>query len=151
MDEVLLDDPNDSEFLGFGPNEVEPRSGPIISTNNSSSKKKDKKGKKPSKSSTSTTAKSNKNSNEPKQSTSSAPQVKECSSFEKMINSLTDDEIMQLRNVFGFEDNYANEEDFQSLFGDSLENMPNLHIEVTEDSDQELATSSKVANTRKKS
>ena len=68
-----------------------------------------------------------------------------------MIDSLTDDEIMQLRNVLGFEDNYANEEDFQSLFGDSLENMPNLHIEVTEDSDQELATASKVANTRKKS
>ena len=149
-DEVLLDDPNDSEFSCFGPDEVEPRSGPIISTNNSLSKKKDKKGKKPSKSSTSTTAKSNKNSNEPKQSTS-APQVKECSSFEKMIDSLTDDEIMQLRNVLGFEDNYANEEDFQSLFGDSLENMPNLHIEVTEDSDQELATASKVANTRKKS
>ena len=150
-DEVLLDDPNDSEFSGFGPDEVEPRSGPIISANNSSSKKKDKKGKKPSKSSTSTTAKSNKNSNEPKQSTSSAPQVKERSSFEKMIDSLTDDEIMQLRNVLGFEDNYANEEDFQSLFGDSLENMPNLHIEVTEESDQELATASKVANTRKKS
>ena len=45
-----------------------------------------------------------------------------------MIDSLTDDETMQLRNVLGFEDNYANEEDFQSLFGDSLENMPNLHI-----------------------
>ena len=58
-DEVLLDDPNDSEFSGFGPDEVERHSGPIISTNNSSSKKKDKKGKKPSKSSTSTTAKSN--------------------------------------------------------------------------------------------
>lgn len=146
-DEVLLQDPNDSEFSGFGPEELEPRSG----SNNSSKKKENKKGKKPSKTSSSATAKNTKSSNEPRPSTSSAEQVKERSSFEKMIDSLTDSEIMQLRSILGFDDSYANDEDFQYLFGDSLENMPNLHIEVTEESDGELASAPKVTSTSKKS
>ena len=68
-----------------------------------------------------------------------------------MIDSLTDNEIMQLRSILGFDDSYANEEDFQNLFGDSLENMPNLHIEVTEDSDGELASAPKATSTSNKS
>ena len=66
-DKVLLMDPNDSEFSGFGPEDVELRSGsnasnsaPVlsnISTNDNISNKKEKRGKKAVKSSTSVTAK----------------------------------------------------------------------------------------------
>lgn len=124
-DEVLLDDPNDSEFSGFGPADLGPRV----------SKKKDKKGKKPlNKSSTSSTAK-NTNVNEPKPS-SLAPAAQDNDSFD--IEKLSEDDIEKLRQLLGFGCN--EEENIQSIFGDSLPNLPNLHIELTEDSEGQLAS-----------
>lgn len=47
--------------------------------------------------------------------------------------------MIQLRNILGFNQDYDEEENIHNLFGDGLENMPNLHTEITEDSDEEQA------------
>lgn len=48
------------------------------------------------------------------------------------LDNLSDSDIMKLKELLGFQDSYlpAEEEDLPYLFGDSLENLPNMHIEV---------------------
>lgn len=157
-DEVLLDDPNDSEFSGFGPTDLEPRSGPSTSK---STNVKNKKGKQPAKASSSVTAKSSSKTSQNKPSTSSAGQssVGQSSiggqhkdrSFSELIDSLTDDEIMKLRSVLGVDAYYADDEDIENVFGDSLKNLPNIHVELTEESDEEQRSAPRRSNIGKKS
>ena len=139
-DEVLLNDPNDSEFSGFGPEDVEPRSG-------SSATKKQKEAKLKKANKTGHVSKKGKSS-QPKASTSSAPQT-QCEanspSFDQLLAGLTDSEIEKLRQMFGFEE-YNEEENLNFLFGDDL---PNLHIEVSEDPDNELSTAKKAPKSKK--
>ena len=48
------------------------------------------------------------------------------------LDNLSDSDISKLKELLGFQDPYlpAEEEDLPYLFGDSLENLPNMHIEV---------------------
>ena len=127
-DEVLLNDI-------FGPKDVEPRSGSSVTK-----KQKEAKLKKANK--TGHVSKKGKSS-QPKGSTSSAPQT-QCEanspSFDQLLAGLTDQEIEKLRQMFGFEEN------LNFLFGDDL---PNLHIEVSEDPDNELSTAKKAPKSKK--
>lgn len=90
------------------------------------------------KNSKSLTAKtSSKTKNSQKASTSStAPPAKQ---NEKLfdLDSLTDSDIEKLRELLGFPDPYCEEENINYLFGDSLENLPNLHIEFSPESSDE--------------
>lgn len=128
---LQITDPNDSDFSGFDPVDIPVENVPV---------QKEKKGKKPktTKTSTSSTAKtSSKTKNSQKASTSStAPPANQ---NEKLLDldSLTDSDIEKLRELLGFPDPYNEEENLNYLFGDSLENLPNLHIELSPDSDEE--------------
>lgn len=48
------------------------------------------------------------------------------------LDNLSDSDISKLKELLGFQDPFlpAEEEDLPYLFGDSLENLPNMHIEV---------------------
>lgn len=48
------------------------------------------------------------------------------------LDNLSDSDIAKLRELLGFQESFlpAEEEDLPFLFGDSLENLPNMHIEV---------------------
>ena len=133
-DEILLNDPHSSEFSKFGPEDVEPRSCSSVTK-----KQKEAKLKKANK--TGHASKKGKSS-QPKVSTSSAPQT-QCEinspSFDQLLAGLTDQEIERLRQIFWFEE-YNEEENLNFLFGDDL---PYLHIQVSEDPDNELSTAKK--------
>ena len=56
---------------------------------------------------------------------------------------------MKLREALGFEHfSYAEDEDIESVFGDSLNNLPNLHIEL-EHSDEEQNSAPKTSKYKK--
>lgn len=142
MDEVLLSDPNDSEFSGFGLDDLEPRSGSVTVKS-----KKDKKGKQPAKASQSVTAKTSKSSknNKSKMPTMSAEQPPTSDqqtgrSFTELIDSLSEGEIIKLRTALGIASyDYADDEDIENVFGDSLANLPNLHVQVTESDEEQVS------------
>lgn len=142
-DEVLqITDPNDSDFSGFDPVEIPLENVPV---------QKEKKGKKPktTKNSTSSTAKSgSKTKNSQKASTSST--ALSGNKNEKLfdLDSLTDYDIEKLRELLGFPEPYCEEENINYLFGDSLENLPNLHIELSPDSDEEQKSKSQKQGTK---
>ena len=131
-DEVLeITDPNDSDFSGFDPVEILVENIQI---------QKEKTGKKPktTKNSMLSTAKTgSKTKNSQKASMPlTAPAANQ---NEKLfdLDSLTDSDIEKLRELLGFPDPYCEEENINYLFGDSLENLPNLHTELSPDSGDE--------------
>ena len=100
----------------------------------SKNKKKKDKGKRPANPKSSVTAKKSK----PKNVASSAPaglsvnrdNETPSSSFPSMIESLTDQDIEKLRDIFGQNEYYYDEEEnVQILFGCSWNEYPNLTIE----------------------
>ena len=137
-DEVLLSDPNDSEFSGFDPVDVAVQNG----VNTQGKNKKKTKNKQVSCSSV--TAKSS-TSKSTKGSTSKTASQKGKNLID--IDNLSPEDISKLQEKLGMFStplescDFADEEDIQSVFGDTLNNMPNLHIEVSnEDSEEELAS-----------
>ena len=147
-------EPEGSEFSGFGSDEVpaQTESQPVVEK--SKNKKKKDKGKRPANPKSSATAKKSK----PKNVASSAPaglsvnkdNETPSSSFASMIESLTDQDIEKLRDIFGQNEYYYDEEEnVQNLFGCSWNEKPNLTIELTEDSDGELVSAPKKSSTSK--
>ena len=98
-EEVLLNDPNNSEFLGFGPEDIELRSCPSVT-------KKQKEAKLKKANNTGHASKKGKSS-QPKVSTSWAPQTlceANSPSFDQLLAGLTDQKIEKMRQMFGFEE-----------------------------------------------
>ena len=61
-------------------------------------------------------------------------------SLSHLIKKLKPEDIDSLRNLLGVYPQpipYADDEDIQSIFGDTLENLPHLSVEVVETSDDE--------------
>ena len=143
-DEVLLTDPDES-FSGFGSEEL-PRERQKDIEIITKQREKQK--------ATSKTAK--KNPKQPKnkgnkQSMSSIAPISDNNlisdtdnslTISGLINRISSQDIDRLRQILGVipqQLSFAEEEDIETIFGDSLNNLPNLHIELTnDDSEGEL-------------
>lgn len=147
-------EPEDSEFSGFGPDDmpVQPESQPAIETDKNKKKKKDK-GKRPANPKSSVSAKKSKSKNVASSASagpsSSKENETESSSFARMIESLTDQDIEKLRDIFGQNEYYDEEENMQNLFGCSWDDKPNLTIQLTEDSDGEFVSAPKSTKSKR--
>ena len=129
----LLSDPDEDEFLGFSP----VRAG--IPEEHNKQQVNKKKG--PSK----TLPKSQKPKKKTAKSSVSGPVTdgntnSDNVSLSHLIKKLKPEDIDSLRNLLGVYPQpipYADDEDIQSIFGDTLENLPHLSVEVVETSDDE--------------
>ena len=129
----LLSDPDEDEFLGLSP----VRAGVPEEHNKQQVNKK----KGPSK----TLPKSQKPKKKTAKSSVSGPVTdgntnSDNVSLSDLIKKLKPEDIDSLRNLLGVYPQpipYADDEDIQSIFGDTLENLPDLSVEVVETSDDE--------------
>lgn len=135
-------DPNESEFSDFGLADLEPRSGSVNPKSVTQSKQ-------PAKATQSVTAKSSKtcknSKNKPLMVSAVQPSTsgqQTSLSFGGLIDSLSEDEITKLRTALGIHSyDYADDEDIENVFGDSLVILPKLHVEVTESDEEQVPVS----------
>ena len=139
-DVVLSYSEPESEFSGFDSDDL-----PQVSkTKNVKNKKK---GKQPANPKSSAKAKKSKSKKALSETGSKENQQNENeTNFSRLLESMTDEDLMKLRELFGFNDyEYDDEENMQNLFGCSWNDKPNLTVELTaDDSDSgELAPAPK--------
>lgn len=145
-DKVLSLGGNDSDFSGFGPDDLlleESVVDPSRTSSVSKKKKKDK-GKQPLNPKSSAMAKKSKKQSKPSTSSASTSQEKSAQNFHEMVENLSDEDIMKLRELLGFEQfyHYDEEENLQNLFGCTWPDKPSLTVELTDESStaRELAS-----------
>ena len=147
-DTVTLNDPNDDEFSnssgsfsGFSPLREDEEHAEAAKKHKGKQKATSKTSKKASKKAKKT-AKTSASAPIPERNISSENN-KKSNSLSKLINKLSPDDIEQFRNLLGVAPqpfHYTDDEDMQTVYGCNLNNYPGLTIELTEESDSELAS-----------
>lgn len=168
-DDVLsLESGSETEFAGFGPEDICSRGDEVVTKKNKGKSNKVKSLNEPTTSTSSSTRKGNKTvsakCNSAKESSASTIQAKENSSKGKPakakknvmdIENLSDSDIQKLKELLGFEQTVSaeDESDFQYLFAQDLSNLPNMHVEVDNDgpySDTEIIPATTVSSDSRK-
>lgn len=171
-DDVLsLESGSETEFAGFGPEDICSRGDEVVTKKNKGKSNKVKSLNEPTTSTSSSTRKGNKtvsakcnSAKESSAGSASTIQAKENSSKGKPakakknvmdIENLSDSDIQKLKELLGFEQTVSaeDESDFQYLFAQDLSNLPNMHVEVDNDgpySDTEIIPATTVSSDSRK-